>query len=97
MIDTAGTICAAAEQLVEKGAADVIVGCTHAVFSGPAVDRLKNAPISKVIVTNTLPLPPEKQFDKVEVLSVAPVIADAMEAVFGEASVSEIFGGANQS
>ena len=97
MIDTAGTICAAAELLVEKGASDVIVGCTHAVFSGPAVDRLKNAPISRVFVTNTLPLPPEKMFDKVEVLSIAPVIADAMEAVFGESSVSEIFGGANQS
>jgi len=97
MIDTAGTICAAAELLVEKGASEVFVGCTHAVFSGPAVDRLKNAPISRVFVTNTLPLPPEKMFDKVEVLSVAPVIADAMEAVFGESSVSEIFGGAHQS
>ena len=97
MIDTAGTICAAAELLVEKGASDVIVGCTHAVFSGPAVDRLKNAPISRVFVTNTLPLPPEKMFDKVEVLSIAPGIADAMEAVFGESAVSEIFGGANQS
>lgn len=96
MIDTAGTICAAAEQLVERKAEDVIVACTHPVFSGPAVDRLKNAPISRVVVTNTLPLPPEKQFDKVEVLSVAGIIADAMEAVFGESSVSEIFGGANQ-
>jgi ribose-phosphate pyrophosphokinase len=97
MIDTAGTICAAAEQLVDRGASDVIVACTHPVFSGPAIDRLKNAPISKVVTTNTLPLPPEKQFDKVEVLSVAPIIAEAMEAVFGDYSVSEIFGGSNQS
>ena len=71
--------------------------CTHAVFSGPAVDRLKNSVISKVIATDTLPLPPEKRFDKLEVLSVAGIIADAIDAVFEDTSVSEIFGGANQS
>jgi ribose-phosphate pyrophosphokinase len=97
MIDTAGTIVAAAEQLKQHGAADVYAACTHAVFSGPAVDRLKNSVISKVVVTNTLPLPPEKQFDKVEVLSVAGIIAEAIDAVFEDTSVSEIFGGANQS
>jgi ribose-phosphate pyrophosphokinase len=97
MIDTAGTIVAAAEQLMEKGAAEVYAACTHAVFSGPAVDRLKNSVISKVVATNTLPLPPEKQFDKLEVLSVAGIIADAIDAVFEDTSVSEIFGGANQS
>lgn len=97
MIDTAGTIVAAAELLVEHGAAEVFAAATHAVLSGPAVDRLKNSVISKVIVTNTLPLPPEKQFDKLEVLSVAGIIADAIDAVFEDTSVSEIFGGANQS
>jgi ribose-phosphate pyrophosphokinase len=97
MIDTAGTIVAAAEQLMEKGAAEVYAACTHAVLSGPAVDRLKNSVISKVVATNTLPLPPEKQFDKLEVLSVAGIIADAIDAVFEDTSVSEIFGGANQS
>lgn len=97
MIDTAGTIVAAAELLKEHGAADVYAACTHAVFSGPAIDRLKNSVISKVVATNTLPLPPEKQFDKLEVLSVAGVIADAIDAVFEDTSVSEIFGGANQS
>ena len=97
MIDTAGTIVAAAEQLIEHGAAEVYAACTHAVLSGPAVDRLKNSVISKVVVTNTLPLPPEKQFDKLEVLSVAGIIADAIDAVFEDTSVSEIFGGANQS
>jgi ribose-phosphate pyrophosphokinase len=97
MIDTAGTICAAAEQLIEHGASEVYAACTHPVLSGPAVDRLKNSVISKVVVTNTLPLPPEKQFDKLEVLSVAGIIADAIDAVFEDTSLSEIFGGDNQS
>jgi ribose-phosphate pyrophosphokinase len=97
MIDTAGTIVAAAELLMEKGATEVYAACTHAVLSGPAVDRLKNSVISKVVVTNTLPLPPEKQFDKLEVLSVAGIIAAAIDAVFEDTSVSEIFGGANLS
>jgi ribose-phosphate pyrophosphokinase len=97
MIDTGGTIVAAAELIAEKGAAEVHAACTHAVLSGPAVDRLKNSVISKVVVTDTLPLPPEKQFDKLEVLSVAGIIADAIGAVFEDTSVSEIFGGANLS
>ena len=96
MIDTAGTIVAAAEQLVEKGASKVYAACTHGVFSGPAIDRLKNSVLEKVVVTNTLPLPPEKQIDKIEVLSAAGVIADAIDAVFEDTSVSEIFGGQNQ-
>jgi ribose-phosphate pyrophosphokinase len=82
---------------MEHGAAEVHAACTHGVLSGPAIDRLKNSVISRVIVTNTLPLPPEKQLDKIEVLSVASVIADAIDAVFEDTSVSEIFGGANQS
>ena len=97
MIDTAGTIIAAAEQLQEKGAARIVVATTHGVFSGPAIDRLKNSCVEKVVVTNTLPLPPEKQIDKIEVLSVARVIADAIDAVFEDTSVSEIFDGANLS
>jgi ribose-phosphate pyrophosphokinase len=97
MIDTGGTVVAAAEILVEKGATAVYVATTHGVFSGPAVDRLKNAPIEKVVITNTLPLPPEKQFDKIEVLSVAPIIARAIQAVFDDTSVSEIFDGNNLS
>ncbi|HLM29182.1 MAG TPA: ribose-phosphate diphosphokinase, partial [Acidimicrobiales bacterium] len=67
------------------------------VLSGPAIDRLKNSVIGKVVVTNTLPLPPEKQIDKIVVLSVSKIIADAIDAVFEDTSVSEIFGGANQS
>jgi ribose-phosphate pyrophosphokinase len=95
MIDTGGTLVAAAEQLMEQGASQVCAAATHGVLSGPAIDRLKNSVISKVVVTNTLPLPPDKQIDKIEVLSVAPVIADAIDAVFEDTSVSEIFDGAN--
>jgi ribose-phosphate pyrophosphokinase len=97
MIDTGGTLVAAAEQLVEQGASQVCAAATHGVLSGPAIDRIKNSVITKVVVTNTLPLPPEKQIDKIEVLSVAQIIADAIDAVFEDTSVSEIFGGANES
>lgn len=97
MIDTAGTIVAAADKLTDKGAVRVYAAATHGVFSGPAIDRLKNSSITKVVVTNTVPLPPEKQIDKIEVLSVAGIVADAIDAVFEDTSVSEIFGGANQS
>ena len=96
MIDTAGTICAAADILMDNGALDVWCIATHAVLSGPAVDRLKNSKLSKVVVTDTLPIGSEKQFDKLEVLSIAPLIADAIRAVFEDASVSELFGGENQ-
>ncbi|MHB1533748.1 MAG: ribose-phosphate diphosphokinase [Acidimicrobiales bacterium] len=96
MIDTAGTICAAAEILLEKGATEVWAMCTHALLSESATDRLKNSPIARVVVTDTLPLPPEKQIDKIEVVSVARIFADAIAAVFGDGSVSEIFGGENQ-
>ncbi len=91
MIDTGGTIVAAAELLLERGADRVLVGTTHAVFSGPAVDRLKNSGIEQVVVTDTLPLPDDKRFDKLVVVSVAPLIARAIRAVFENTSVSEIF------
>jgi ribose-phosphate pyrophosphokinase len=96
MIDTAGTICAAADILLDNGASEVWALATHGVLSGPAVDRLKNSNLSRIVVTNTLPLPPEKQFDKLEILSVAQIVADALDAVFEDTSVSEIFGGDNQ-
>jgi ribose-phosphate pyrophosphokinase len=96
MIDTASTLVAAADQLVEHGARQVCAAATHGVLSGPAVDRIKNSVIERVVVTNTLPLPPEKQIDKIEVLSIAKVIADTIDAIFEDTSVSEIFGGANQ-
>ncbi|MHB8220107.1 MAG: ribose-phosphate diphosphokinase [Acidimicrobiales bacterium] len=95
MIDTAGTICAAAELLADAGAAEIWAMATHAVLSDPAVDRLKAAPVSRVVVTDTLPISDGRIFDKLEVLSVAKIIADAIDAVFEDTSVSEIFGGDN--
>jgi ribose-phosphate pyrophosphokinase len=96
MIDTGGTICAAADQLRARGAAEIYALATHGVLSDPAVDRFKNSVISKVIITDTLPLPSEKQIDKIEVLSVAKILAETIDAVFEDKSVSEIFDGANQ-
>ncbi|MGW1991043.1 ribose-phosphate diphosphokinase [Embleya sp. NBC_00888] len=93
MIDTGGTICAAADALYENGAADVIVAATHAVLSGPAVDRLKNSRISEVIVTNSLPIEEERQFDKLTVLSIAPMVGRAIREVFEDGSVTSLFEG----
>jgi ribose-phosphate pyrophosphokinase len=96
MIDTGGTIVAAAEILRNRGASEVWAMATHGVLSDPATDRLKNSELDRVVITNTVPLPPEKRLDKIEVLSVAPIIAQALDAVFEDTSVSEIFGGENQ-
>jgi ribose-phosphate pyrophosphokinase len=93
MIDTGGTISKAVDALFDSGAADVIVTATHAVLSGPAVDRLKNCRASEVIVTNTLPIGEEKQFDKLTVLSIAPLLARAIREVFDDGSVTSLFDG----
>lgn len=93
MIDTGGTIVKAAETLFEQGARDVIVAATHGIFSGPAIDRLKNSQISEVIVTDTLPISPEQRFDKLTVLSIAPLIARAVREVFDDGSVTSLFDG----
>jgi len=97
MIDTAGTLCEAATLLYEKGATDVWAVATHGIFSGPAIDRIKNSDITRVVVTDTVPLPADKQIDKIETVPVAKTFADAIRAVFEEGSVSAIFGGENQS
>jgi ribose-phosphate pyrophosphokinase len=93
MIDTGGTIVKAAEALFEGGAARVVVTATHGVLSGPAVDRLKNSRISEVVLTNTLPIPEDKRFDKLTVLSIAPLLARAISEVFTDGSVTSLFGG----
>src|SRR5450432_959381 len=93
MIDTGSTIVNAADALFEKGAARVLVTATHGVLSGSAVDGLKNSPIAEVIVTNTLPIPAEKRFDKLTVLSIAPLIARAINEVFSDGSVTSLFDG----
>ncbi|MBW3561176.1 MAG: ribose-phosphate diphosphokinase [Actinobacteria bacterium] len=95
MIDTAGTITEAAEIVKEHGAERVIACATHPILSGPAVERLRDSAIEQVVVTNTLPIPEHKRLDKLRVLSIAPIVASALKAVFEDESVSEIFRGEN--
>ena len=78
------------------GAGPIFVGATHPVLSGKAVQLLEEAPIQGVVVTNSMPIPEEKHFSKLKVLSIAPLIASALRAVFEDTSVSEIFHGENQ-
>jgi ribose-phosphate pyrophosphokinase len=93
MIDTGGTIVKAAEALMAEGAAGVVIAATHAILSDPAVDRLKNSSATEVIVTNTLPIPDERRFDKLTCLSIAPLISRAIREVFEDGSVTSLFDG----
>ena len=93
MIDTAGTITKAVDALFEGGAKDVIVAATHAVFSGPAVERLKECRAVEVVVTNSLPIADDKHFDKLTVLTIAPLLGRAIREVFEDGSVTSLFDG----
>jgi ribose-phosphate pyrophosphokinase len=93
MIDTAGTITKAADALIAGGASDVVIAATHAILSGPAVDRLKNCQASEVIVTNTLPIAEDRLFDKLTLLSIAPLVSRAIREVFEDGSVTSLFDG----
>jgi ribose-phosphate pyrophosphokinase len=90
LIDTAGTMVAAANMLINKGARRVIACATHGVLSGPAVDRLTDSPIEQVIITNTIPLE-DKMFNKLRVVSVAPLLGEAIRRIHEEESVSSLF------
>lgn len=94
LIDTGGTILKAAQALRDHGASKVVVAATHAVFSGPAIERLSNECIDEVVVTDTLPITAEKQFDSLTVLPIAPLIARAIHEVFEDGSVTSMFDGA---
>jgi len=96
MIDTAGTVAKGAIALAQQGAGPIYAAATHPVLSGKAVQNLEESPIAEVVVTNTMPIPEEKMFGKLKVLSIAPLLADALRAVFEDSSVSEIFHGENQ-
>lgn len=91
MIDTAGTICQAADALKERGAKKVIAAATHPVLSGPAAQRLNNSAFEEVIVTNTLPITTEVPIEKLTVLSIAPLIARAIHEIFEDGSVTKLF------
>ena len=91
MIDTAGTIVNGAKALKERGAKSVFACCSHAVLSGPAIERIQNSVIEELLVLDTVPLTPEKQIDKIKVLSVAPIFAEAIDRIYENVAVSPLF------
>ncbi|MFQ5602779.1 MAG: ribose-phosphate diphosphokinase [bacterium] len=91
IVDTAGTICNAAKALKEKGVEDIFVACTHAILSGPAIERLSNAPIKKIKVSDSVHLPAEKLIDKLEILTASELFAEAIKRIHGEESISSLF------
>jgi ribose-phosphate pyrophosphokinase len=93
MVDTGGTIAKAVEQLIDEGAGDVVVAASHGVLSGPAPDRLSSSGAREVVLTNTLPIPDEKRFPQLTVLSIAPLLARAIQEVFEDGSVTSLFDG----
>ena len=92
MIDTAGTLCNAAKALVEKGGAKEVYACaTHGVLSGPAIERLQNSVIKEIVLLDTIELPEEKKIDKIKVIPVAPIFAQAIEVIYSDKSISPLF------
>lgn len=91
MIDTAGTICQGAQAVVDNGAKEVIACCTHAVLSGPAIERLQNSVLSKVVVLDTIELPESKKIDKIEVVTISHLFAEAIERVYTDLPVSKLY------
>jgi ribose-phosphate pyrophosphokinase len=96
LIDTAGTLCNAAEKLLGEGATEAYACATHAVFSGPAYERIENSPLKEVVVTDTLPLKEGEPRSKIRTLTIAPILASTIRNVFTDESVSEVFMGENQ-
>ena len=92
MIDTAGTLCNAASAVIEKGGANEVLACaTHAVLSGPAIERIKNSSIKELFLLDTIPIPKEKFINKFNVLSVASLFAEAIERIYEDVPVSSMF------
>jgi ribose-phosphate pyrophosphokinase len=91
LIDTAGTVTTASEALIDMGASEIYACCTHGVLSGEAIERIKNSPIKELVMLNTIPLPEEKKMDKITVLSVADIFAEAIECIYGNISISTLF------
>ena len=90
-IDTAGTIMEAVNVIKKFGAKNIYVGCTHGVLSGPAIERIKNSEVKEVVMTNTIPLPKEKQIDKIVVVSISELFAEAIKRIHSETSIGELF------
>ena len=90
-IDTAGSIMETVKVLKRFGAKNIYAGCTHGVLSGPAIERIKNSDIKELVVTNTIPIPEEKKIDKITVLSIAPLFAEAIKKIHNEEPLGELF------
>lgn len=90
-VDTAGSIMETVEVIKKFGAKDVYVGCTHGVLSGPAIERIKNSEVKEVVMTNTIPLPEEKQIDKIKIVSISELFGEAIRRIHTETSVGELF------
>jgi ribose-phosphate pyrophosphokinase len=95
-IDTAGSLVQAAEVCMENGAAEIYAACSHAVLSGPAVERLEASPITELVITNTIPLPPEKAIDKITVLSLAAILGESIQRIHTGTSVSSAYRSADR-
>ncbi len=91
LIDTGGTIVNGVQALIEAGAKEVYASCTHAVLSGPAIERINNSDIKEMVVLNTIPLSEQKKISKIKTISVAPVFAEAIERIYGDISISTLF------
>jgi len=92
MISTAGSIVGAAKLVHDAGAKEIHIACTHGVLCGQAIQKLKEAPVDSIVITNTIPLPPEKQFDRIEIISIAPLLAEAIRRIHSNKSISQMFG-----
>lgn len=90
-VDTAGSMIETARILEEFGAREIYAGCTHGVLSGPAIERIKNSPIKELVVTNTVPIPEEKRIDKITILSIAPLFAEAIKRINEAKPLGELF------
>ena len=90
-VDTAGSIMETAEVIKKFGANEVYVGCTHGVLSGPAIERIQNSSIKELVMTNTIPLPKEKQIDKIVVVSISELFGEAIKRIHEETSIGELF------
>ena len=91
MIDTAGTICQGAQALIDNGASEVVACCSHAVLSGPAIERLEASKLSKIIVLDTIELPEEKRIGKIEVVTISDLFAEAIERVYTDLPISKLY------
>ena len=89
-VDTAGSMIETAKILEKFGASEIYAGCTHGVLSGPAIERIKNSPIKELVITNTVPLPKEKQIDKIKVLSIAPLFAESIARIHENKPLGEL-------